>query len=372
MFEKKITFVFQSGRIQRLNNEKVTYSKEFFYAFHNFKKEFVKVNIIEFYASNTVINKILKEFSNMLRYITTIPFYFEKIININNLVTFKNSDHIIFTNQRVAFTSFPLLQIVRIFNKDIESSVFIMGLFVTQSKNKVRILLRKILINILLRKNTNIIFLGLGEYNFAQKHYSKFSYKYTFLPFPVDIDFWKSTKSNITRDKILFIGNDGKRDYEKVISIANSMEDFSFIFVSNNIEKQKLIHNNVQILEGSWAQNKLSDLEIKKIYEKSFVTLIPLVESNQPSGQSVALQSMAVGVPVIISKTHGFWDLDKFHNNENILFIEDNEIDSWITQIVNLKDKPNNVRTITINALKTVEENYDLLQFYNKLKKIVI
>ena len=48
MFDKKITFVFQSGRFQRLNSKEQSYSKEFFYAYHNFKKEFTTVNIIEF------------------------------------------------------------------------------------------------------------------------------------------------------------------------------------------------------------------------------------------------------------------------------------------------------------------------------------
>lgn len=372
MFDKKITFVFQSGRIHRLNSEKQSYSKEFFYAFHNFKKEFSTVNIIEFKDSNKIMQKIMQKISKILRYLTTIPFYFEKIINIENFKILQNSQHVIFTNQRVAFTSFPLLQLVKLVNKDLQSSVFIMGLFVNQSNNVVRIKLRKIFINLLLRKVTNIIFLGLGEYEFANANYKKYSYKYTFLPFPIDIDFWKSSIDKSENNKILFIGNDGKRDYEKVVSIANSMENFSFIFVSNNIKKENLIHNNVEVYEGSWAENKITDSEIKNIYEKSFLTIIPLIESNQPSGQSVALQSMAVGVPVLISKTSGFWDFEKFNNDTNIIFIENEGIDSWITQIISLSNDPDTINNITNNALKTLEENYDLLRFYDALKKIVI
>ncbi len=372
MFDKRITFVFQSGRIQRLNGEEQFYSKEFFYAFHNFRKEFSAVNIIEFKDSNKVTQKIIKKISEILRYLTTIPFYFEKIINIENFKIFQNSQHIIFTNQRVAFTSLPLLQIVKLFNKDLQSSVFIMGLFVNQSNNIIRIKLRKIFINLLLRKVTNIIFLGLGEYKFANINYKKYSHKYTFLPFPIDIDFWKSSIDKSTNNKILFIGNDGKRDYEKVVSIANSMKNFSFIFVSNNINKNKLLYDNVEIYKGSWAENKITDIEIKNIYEESFLTIIPLIESNQPSGQSVALQSMAVGVPVLISKTSGFWDLEKFEHNRNIVFIENDGIDSWIDQIIKLRNNPNAIDNITDNAFKTLEENYDLLGFYDAFKKIVI
>ena len=43
-----ITFVFQSGRTSRINNEKEEFSKEFFYSYQNFKAEFSYVNLIEF------------------------------------------------------------------------------------------------------------------------------------------------------------------------------------------------------------------------------------------------------------------------------------------------------------------------------------
>ena len=39
--------------------------------------------------------------------------------------------------------------------------------------------------------------------------------------------------------------------------------------------------------------------------QESKITIIPLKNTLQPSGQSVALQSMANGTPVLISKTDG-------------------------------------------------------------------
>ena len=53
-----------------------------------------------------------------------------------------------------------------------------------------------------------------------------------------------------------------------------------------------------------------------EVYKKSGLTIIPLKNSYQPSGQSVTLQSMAVGTPVMITKTDGFWDLNSFANNK--------------------------------------------------------
>ena len=38
---------------------------------------------------------------------------------------------------------------------------------------------------------------------------------------------------------------------------------------------------------------------------------------------------MASGVPVIISKTKGFWDNKNFKNQKHIIFCEDNSISEW-------------------------------------------
>ena len=38
----------------------------------------------------------------------------------------------------------------------------------------------------------------------------------------------------------------------------------------------------------------------------AFISIIPIVDSLQPSGQSVALQSMAMEIPVMITKLMDF------------------------------------------------------------------
>ena len=185
-----------------------------------------------------------------------------------------------------------------------------MGLFVNQSKNIIRKYLRKKFIILLLKISTNIIFLSKSEKIFAEKNYSRYKEKMFFLPFPVDSKFWYKDKPNNNK-KVLFIGNDGKRDYELVTNIARKMVNYEFIFVSKQFEGINL-PKNVKLYQGKWADNEISDIEIREIYAESFVSIIPLKDSIQPSGQSVALQSMSMNIPVIITKTKGFWEEEKF------------------------------------------------------------
>ena len=85
------------------------------------------------------------------------------------------------------------------------------------------------------------------------------------------------------------------------------MTDESFVFLSEQIKTEKLKENS-KIINGSWGSPAIDDIELRNIYQSAKLTIIPLKESLQPSGQSVALQSIACGTPVLITETKGFWD----------------------------------------------------------------
>ena len=125
---------------------------------------------------------------------------------------------------------------------------------------------------------------------------------------------------------------------------------------------------NVNLFNGSWVENKISDEEIKNFYHDADLTIIPLIDTLQPSGQSVALQSIACGTPVLITKTSGFWDPTKFKNKNNIIFFEKNETNLWLEEIETLHKNKLLMSTLIENGLKTIEKNYSLKNFYKNLK----
>ena len=99
---------------------------------------------------------------------------------------------------------------------------------------------------------------------------------------------------------------------------------------------------------------------------------MPLKNTLQPSGQSVTLQSMSVGTPVLITKTKGFWDNEKFEDNKNIFFINNNDVDNWIKKIVSIYENEYLLKTVSKNSIKTINENYDINLFNNNLEEILL
>ena len=97
------------------------------------------------------------------------------------------------------------------------------------------------------------------------------------------------------------------------------------------------------------------------------MTIVPLKETLQPSGQSVALQSMSTETPVIITKTRGFWKEDDFEHLKNIYFVKNNNLNEWGDAINFIFENKELVNNITKNGRKLVSSKYSSKSFNNKL-----
>ena len=107
----------------------------------------------------------------------------------------------------------------------------------------------------------------------------------------------------------------------KLLSLQIISKNINFTVISKQISMADFTGENVRFISGSWGNQKITDSELREIYCKSKLVIIPLVESYQPSGQSVTLQAMASKTPVLISSTKGFWDKENFTDYENIFLI---------------------------------------------------
>lgn len=365
---KKITYVF-SGERKKLISKEDKYAEEFFYGIKYFKNN-NDVKIIEF-NQNPSNNLILKFFDKVFQKALNLPFFSSFVTNKKNLEILKNTDYLILVNERAGLSSFFLILYVKIFGK-INVTLFSMGLYSKKIRFKKLTILHDFFINIFTRVYDNIIFLGEGEYKRALK--TSKNPNFYFVPFAIDHEFWQSNnKTRYQNEFIVFVGNDGNRNYELVYEIAKSMPQQKFIFISSNSLLNNNRLNNVTYIDGKWGTEKYNDYDIKELYEKSAVSIIPLKESYQPSGQSVCLQSMSLGIPVILSKTKGFWEEGKFENYKNIIFMNSNAtVEDWISVISKLRTDKKLFELLSSNSKKTIKEHYNLDSFNKKIEKIII
>ena len=136
-----------------------------------------------------------------------------------------------------------------------------------------------------------------------------------YLPFGVDTKFWKRFEGKAGEKKyILALGNDANRDWETLITAWNE-----------GLPPLKIVTRlpvpqgppNVEVIAGDWREQTLSDNKIKELYWGAQLVVIPLRETMQPAGQSVCLQAMACGCPVIMSNIRGLWNQNELKNGEH-------------------------------------------------------
>lgn len=184
--------------------------------------------------------------------------------------------------------------------------------------------------------------------------------------FGVDLDFW-SPGNKKEGDYILSVGNDFRRDYDLLVRIASKMT-FPFIIVTK-LKIKSPIPPNVTIISGKWDSAELSDVELRNLYQQACCVVIPLKESTLPSGQSVCLQAMACGKPVILTRTKGLWSESMMRDDENVILVPVGDENLLTRKIEYLRSNPSERLRIGQNAFHAVSNEADIKCFAQRLKQ---
>lgn len=136
--------------------------------------------------------------------------------------------------------------------------------------------------------------------------------------FGVDEHFWTPSANSAGRRGVLAVGNDGRRDYTTLVAAARRLPDWPFT-VLTKLEAPAALPPNVTWRRGDWREQAVSDDDLRSLYRSAACVVVPLLESPQPSGQSVAMQAMMCGAPVVHTKTSGWWGADVIRDGKEVL-----------------------------------------------------
>jgi len=319
-----VRYLFKSGRKSRIKSLK-KYPKEFFYGFNHLLESGVDAEIIEEedLGINKDISDLLVFINKILNLIVDFPLiHFVRLIRKENLILLNSSELIVATTNSFGL-ALGLLKRFNLIKKPI--------LFLAMGILPLRASITKVMFYRFILKKLNIFCLSINE----QKYLSKklINKKVSYLPFGVDIKFWKPSKVKIKKDYILAIGNDNARDWNVLLNAWE--KDFPELKIVTSIPI-KTNKKNITIHKGNWGKGFLSDQEIKDLYLYSLFVVIPLKQSIQPSGQSCCLQAMACGKPVIMSRIMGLWDETLLKNKQEIIFVEPNSVNNLKNEVSDL------------------------------------
>lgn len=171
----------------------------------------------------------------------------------------------------------------------------------------------------LLRDMWSVVF-GPAEYPAMRREFDVPDARLAVNNFGVDTSFWCPGEAAADGEPfILSIGNDSRRDYATLLAAAQDIP--AKVVLITELPLPDRLPPNVEVRRSSWRAKGLSDVELRDLYRRAACVVVPLVESIQPSGQSVTLQAMACGAPVVLTRTPGLWDVEHLADGTNVLFV---------------------------------------------------
>ena len=372
--KRKILYMYFNARKERIEKNELSPS-EFFYGYDYFRNKNFDVFVMEFDGKPIkYLTKFLLFFQKIILKLTKFQYDFAGIFKSGKFQEIILSDILIISNNRIAHSILPALIYMKFKGIKCKTYVIAMGMFNFPKKKvfkKIHLFLNKFLIKYI----DKLIFIGNSEFEYAQKIFKNYERKICFLPFGVDSKFWSSSYSDDYKNlPILFVGNDSNRDFEFLIKLAKATPNENFIVISDYFDQnyiETISLNNLSFYKGSWNKKLLTDEFLKNQYKNSKLTIVPLKNSIQPSGQSVSLQSISMGTPVIITKTNGFWDSQHFRHKENIFFVEENNIENWQKAISELNNNENLYSKLIIKGRELISRYFNTEEFNESLHELI-
>ena len=105
----------------------------------------------------------------------------------------------------------------------------------------------------------------------------------------------------------------------------------------------------------------MSLTELRKLYARSRFVVVPLLPSDTDNGVTVILEAMAMGKPVICSRTRG--QVDVIQEGVTGLYVPVGDADALRSAILSLWNEPSRAQQMGRNARAYVEKNHTLEKF---------
>lgn len=215
--------------------------------------------------------------------------------------------------------------------------------------------IRSWIIRWLMRELDSIVCLSRTHTEWLESRFDFLKGKTRFVPLGVDTAYYKPVFEGRS-GYVLSVGRDNGRDYKTLIEAARKLPDVQFEIVCSrrNLEGIASLPGNVRV------SYDLPFAELTKRYRAAGMMVLSthddgFEDGSDCSGQTVLLDSMANGLPVIVSRKR-YLD-DYIRGGEDALIVDCYDPDSIIAAIRQLQNEAVRLR-LAMHARERVERQF--------------
>lgn len=183
-----------------------------------------------------------------------------------------------------------------------------------------------------------------------------------------DLRFWRPMDTK--PDMICAVGTE-MRDYLTLIAAMQGLDIRCHI--AAGIERGQLpetvkIISSIHTLPPNVTLGRKPYTELRDLYARSRFVVVPLLPTDTDNGLTCILESMAMGKPVICSRTRG--QVDILEEGKTGIFVPPGDVQALREAILYLWHHPEIAGSMGREARKLAEEKYSIEQFVESVRGV--
>jgi glycosyltransferase involved in cell wall biosynthesis len=177
-------------------------------------------------------------------------------------------------------------------------------------------------------------------------------------PWAIDTEFWNPDKVDVsTNDQLIISCGSNHRDYETLVDALRPTDYQVEIITQGSIPNEPFVERTTY-----WPT------ELRERYAQAKVAIVPLYDVPSASGITVILEAMAMGTPLIVTKSRG---IESFLQNEqNALVVPPRSADAIRTALTQLSNQAVSEQ-LAENAIKYVNSVHSLKIFVDRFIELI-
>ncbi|MEI6713124.1 MAG: glycosyltransferase [Verrucomicrobiota bacterium] len=217
-----------------------------------------------------------------------------------------------------------------------------------------------------LRRVEQIVSLASPQLANLEKMYELKRSVLSFTPMPVDAAFFQKAVSIKEERFCLAVGTNDGKDFETLVSALPLGERLIVVTDSLNAEK---VRRHRCFGAGIEVYEAMQMAELRVLYQKAAVLIVPLIESKHGSGHTVFVEGQALGKIVIVSGVTNMTDY--VEDRINAISVRVGDVASMRRAIEEVLNKPGQFEPMRRAAKALAKEHFSVRRYGEKLESVI-
>jgi glycosyltransferase involved in cell wall biosynthesis len=188
-----------------------------------------------------------------------------------------------------------------------------------------------------------------------------------FVPFGVDVTHFRPVPERDPDVDVISIGADPRRDFELLLKVASRQPELRFRIVASADHARSL---------GPAPPNVAveTDIPLDEVRERTAaarVVALPVRDNSYSGATTTLLQAMAMGKPVVVSRTEAIAEGYALEDGVNCRLVEPGDADALERVLLDLTAGADAAVSLGIRARETVERNFSWERYTNALWEVL-